>query len=78
VPNFAKIQALSKHILVALKQFVFPQSAINGWLGLVMDLVMCVLIKPTTPFVLIANPSNFPVYNNFATEADIKNGRQVL
>ncbi len=37
-----------------------------------MDPVMYELIKPTTPFILVANPGNIPVYNNFATEAAIK------
>jgi hypothetical protein len=37
-----------------------------------MDLVMYALIEPTTPFVLLTDPSKFPVYNNFATKAAIK------
>ncbi len=37
-----------------------------------MDQVMYVLIKPTTPFVLVVNPGDFLVYNNFATKAAIK------
>ncbi len=40
--------------------------------GLVMDLVMYVLLKPTAPFVGVNNPGDFPVYANFATEAAIK------
>jgi hypothetical protein len=34
-----------------------------------MDLVMYMLIKPTTPFVLVTDSGNFPMYNNFATKA---------
>jgi hypothetical protein len=30
------------------------------------------LIEPTTPFALVANLGDFPVYNNFTTEAAIK------
>jgi hypothetical protein len=71
-PNSAKIRALCKHILMALKQLACLQSAIHKWLGLVMNLVMYALIKPTTLFVLVADPGNFPVYNNFATKAAIK------
>jgi hypothetical protein len=66
--DFAEIQALHKHIVMALKQLVCPQSTIHGWSGLVMDPVMYALIKPTTPFVLVADPGNFPMYNNFATK----------
>jgi hypothetical protein len=45
----------------------------HPWMGgLVMDLVMYVLLKPTAPFVGVNNPGDFPVYANFATEAAIK------
>jgi hypothetical protein len=43
-----------------------------------MDPVVYALMKPTTPFILVANPGNFPVYNNFATKAAIKNDRQMI
>jgi hypothetical protein len=49
-----------------------PQSATHGWSGLVMDPDMYVLINPTTPFVLVADPGNFPMYNNFTTKPAIK------
>jgi hypothetical protein len=71
-PDFAKIRALRKHTVMALKQLVCPQSAIHGWSGLVMDPVMYALIEPTMPFVIDANPGNFPVYNNFATKTAIR------
>ncbi len=71
-PDFAKICTLRKHFIMALKQLVCPQSAIHGWSGLVMDLVMYVLIEPTTPFILVTNPGNFPMNINFATKMAIK------
>jgi hypothetical protein len=37
-----------------------------------MDPVMYTLIEPTTPFALVANPRNFPEYNNFLSKAAIK------
>jgi hypothetical protein len=59
--DFAKIRALCKHIVVALKRLVCPQSVIDGWSGLVMDPLMYALIEPTTPFALVTDPGNFPV-----------------
>jgi hypothetical protein len=37
-----------------------------------MDPDKYALIEPTTPFVLVADPGDFPVYNKFATKAAIK------
>ncbi len=37
-----------------------------------MDPVMYTLIEPTIHFVLVSDPSIFPVYSNFATKAAIK------
>jgi hypothetical protein len=71
-PDFARIRALHKHIVTALKQLVCPQSAIHGWAGLVMDPVMYTLLEPTALFASIGNPGNFPVYANFVTKAAIK------
>jgi hypothetical protein len=70
-PDFAKISALRKHIVGALKQLVCPQSTIHGWSGLVIDPTMYALIESTTPFVLVANPGDFPMYNFFATKGTI-------
>ena len=64
---FARIHALQKHIVTALKLLVCPQCTIHGWVGLVMDLVMYALLEPTAPFVSVNNPGNFPVNTNFAT-----------
>ncbi len=71
-PDFARIRALHKHIVTALKLLVCPQSAIHRWAGLVIDPVMYVLLEPTVPFAGINNPGDFLVYANFATEAAIK------
>jgi hypothetical protein len=35
--DFAKLQALRKHMMQALNQLVCPQSQIHGWTGLIMD-----------------------------------------
>jgi hypothetical protein len=59
-------------MVMALKQLVCPQSAIHGWSGLVIDLVMYALIKLPMSFVLVTDPGIFPTYNNFATKAAIK------
>jgi hypothetical protein len=40
-PGFAKVPALQKHIIKALKQLKCPQSHIHGWYGLVMDPALC-------------------------------------
>jgi hypothetical protein len=70
--DFARIHALCKHIVRALKQLVCPQSTIHGWAGLVMDPVMYALLELTAPFANVVDPGNFPVYTNFATKAAIK------
>ncbi len=72
LPDFARVCALQNHIVTALKQLVCPQSAINGWVGLVMEPVMYKLLEPTVPFANNGNPGNFPVYTNFATKAVLK------
>jgi hypothetical protein len=65
--DFARICALCKHIVTALKLLLCPEGTIHGWAGLVMDLVMYALLEPTAPFVSVNNPGNFPVNTNFAT-----------
>jgi hypothetical protein len=65
-PDFAKLQALRKHMMQALKQLVCPQSQIHGWTGLVMDLGLYTLIEP------MVNPGATPVYQNFAPLAMMK------
>jgi hypothetical protein len=70
--DFAKIRALRKHYVTGLKPLIFPQSLIHGWTGLVMDLVMCALLEPTTPFVAVVDPGKYAQYANFSTEAAMK------
>ena len=36
-PDFTKIRALRKHIVMALAQLQCPQEAIHGWSGLAVD-----------------------------------------
>jgi hypothetical protein len=68
--DFARIWALRKHLVVALKQLVCPQSIIHGWSGLVMSPVMYALLEPNACTVII-DLGPFAVYANFATEAAI-------
>jgi hypothetical protein len=70
-PDFAKLQALRKHMTQALKQLVCPQSQIHGWTGLVMDPGLYALIEPIA-FTVPANPGVTPVYQNFAPPAMMK------
>jgi hypothetical protein len=63
-PDFAKLRALCKHMMQALKQLVCPQSQIHGWTGLVMDPGLYALIEPN-PFNIPINPGAMPVYQNF-------------
>jgi hypothetical protein len=64
-PDFAKLQALRKHMMQALKQLVCPQSQIHGWTGLVMDPGLYPLIEPVA-FMVLLNPGASPVHQNFA------------
>jgi hypothetical protein len=61
---------LRKHLVVALKQLVCPQSIIHGWSGLVMSPVMYASLEPNACTVII-DLGPFAVYANFATEAAI-------
>jgi hypothetical protein len=70
-PDFAKLQALRKHMTQALKQLVCPQSQIHGWTGLVMDPGIYPLIEPVA-FTVPVNPGATPVYQPFAPPAMIK------
>jgi hypothetical protein len=67
-PDFAKLRALCKHMMQALKQLVCPQSQINGWTGLVMDPGLYALIEPVM-FTVPLNPSALLVYQNFVPPA---------
>jgi hypothetical protein len=67
-PDFAKLQALRKHMTQAFKQLVCPQSQIHGWTGLVMDPGLYALIKPIA-FTVPHSPGVLPVYQNFVHPA---------
>jgi hypothetical protein len=54
-PDFAKLRAMQKHMGKALKQLVCLQSAIHGWLGLVLSQMVYTLLKPNT-FVAPVDP----------------------
>ena len=46
-PDFTKLHALQKHMARALKQLVYPQSAIHRWSGLVLlPMCVCVCVGP--------------------------------
>jgi hypothetical protein len=70
-PDFAKLQALCKHMTQALKQLVCPQSQIHGWTCLVMDPHLYTLTEPNQ-FNIPINPGAMPVYQNFAPLAMMK------
>jgi hypothetical protein len=70
-PDFAKIRALRKHIMQALKQLDCLQSLIYGWARLTMDLTMYALIK-TNMFVQPPKPGDSPPYPQFATPQVLK------
>jgi hypothetical protein len=70
-PDFAKVQALRKHMKQALKQLVCPQSQIHGWTGWVMDPGLYAIIKPN-PFIIPINPGATPVFQTFAPPAMMK------
>ncbi len=70
-PDFAKIRALRKHIMQALKQFDCPQSLIYGWAGLGMDPMMYALIG-NNQFVQPPEPGDSPPYPQFLTPQVIK------
>jgi hypothetical protein len=64
-PDFAKLRALWKHMMQALKQLVCPQSQIHGLTGIVMGPGLYALIKPVA-FTVPVNPGATPAYQNFA------------
>jgi hypothetical protein len=70
-PDFAKIQALRKHINTALIQLMCPQSQIQGWAGLAMEPNMYALLE-VVPFAIPINPGNAPIYTQFATPSHMK------
>jgi hypothetical protein len=76
-PDFVKLQAMQKHIVKALKWLVCPQSAIHGWLGVVLLPMVYTLLKPN-PFVALADPGTVSVYTQFALPAQIKTANAIF
>ena len=70
-PDFSKMHALRKHMVTALKQLVFPQSAVHGWIGMVLSPMVYALLEPT-PFAIPGNPGPVAVYAQFDTPSMIK------
>ncbi len=69
-PDFAKLRAMQKHMVKAIKQLVCPQSTIHGWLGLVLLPMVYALLEPT-PFVAPADPGAVVVYAQFVLPLQI-------
>ena len=70
-PDFAKVRALRKHIIKALKQLECPQSIAQGWTGLVMDPALYILLEPNA-FVTPVSPGGTAIYPQFAAPAQMK------
>jgi hypothetical protein len=70
-PGFANMRALRKHMVMALKQLVCPQSAVHGWTGMVFSPMVYALLEPTA-FAIPGNPGPVAVYTQYATPAAIK------
>ena len=64
-PDFTKIQALRKHIIMALAQLQCPQEAIHGWSGLAVDPVAYQLLTGKT-FIIPPDPGPTAVYPAWA------------
>ena len=65
------MRALRKHMVTALKQLVFPQSAVHKWSGMVLSPMVYALLEPT-PFAVPGNSGPVAVYTQFATPTMIK------
>ena len=70
-PDFVKIRALQKHMVLVLKQLTCPQSVIHGWSGLILALMVHALLEPN-PFQDPTNPRPVAVYTQLATQPMIK------
>jgi hypothetical protein len=69
--DFAKVRALRKHIIKALKQLDCPQSLAHRWTGLVMDPVQYILLEPNA-FILPVSPGGTAIYPQFAAPVQMK------
>ena len=76
-PGFTNMRALIKHMVTALKQLVCPQSAVHGWTGMVLLLMVYALLEPTA-FAVPGNPGTVAVYNQFATPTQIKKAKNLF
>jgi hypothetical protein len=70
-PNIATICALQKHIVKALSQLFFLQSAIHGWSGLPMDPATYNHLEGVA-FAIPNDPGPMPVYPQWAAPTTIK------
>jgi hypothetical protein len=68
---FTRLRALCRHMIKALEQLSCPQSAIHGWVGLVMHPTMYALIKMVS-FQVPNNSSDVPRLPSFAAPVAIK------
>jgi hypothetical protein len=69
-PDFAKVRALRKHVIKALKQLDCPQSLTHEWAGLVMDPALYILLEPNA-FVLPVSLGATDIYPQFAAPAQM-------
>jgi hypothetical protein len=69
--DFAKLRALCKNILKAMKQLGCPQSFIHSWSGLTMAPNVYALLK-LMQFVVPTNPGATPLYTVFMPLATMK------
>jgi hypothetical protein len=70
-PDSAKVRALCKHIIKALKQLECTQGQVHGWYGLIMDPSLYILLEPNA-FVSPVSPGPIAIYPQFATPAQMK------
>ncbi len=70
-PDFAKVRALWKHVIKALKQLDCPHSLAHGWTGLVMDPALYILLEPNA-LVLPVSPGATAIYPQFAAPTQMK------
>ena len=64
-PDFAKIRALRKHIVMALAQLQCPQDAVHGWSGLAVDPAAYQLLTGNV-FLIPSDPGPMAVYPAWA------------
>ena len=68
-PDFTKIRALRKHIVMALAQLQCPQEAIHGWSGLAVDPAAYQLLTGKV-FIIPPDPGPTAVYPAWAAPND--------